>query len=283
MGKIVLISMLLSCGFIYGQKEAEKKETMWFDELTESYYDGDYMTAYLGFGRFVEEYPKSDLAPRAVFNQAWLLRELGKEEEAKVIFEQIMKSDYDEQEAYGGIMEQYTLYKNRSAKHLAEIYLGEENYKEAAKYIYIFDKVYPYKHFCGNELSANEIYTDAMYAKAYHGKGNTEKAIKKLLPHMFDNGLAGNGEIVELLNNYLPQVYSKEELTQLMETSLKEFKIGKHEEGLLKLLGVRIPVYTYQLYGFGNQNYDIDLNADIETLFNEVFRTHPVISQYLID
>ncbi len=282
--KNITILLLLLCGMtVFSQKSTSDRETEWFDELVEDYYEGDYMTAYLGFGQFVKHYPKSSLVPRAIFNQACLLRELGRDEDAKVVFRKIMNSNFDEQEAYGGIMEQYALYKNRSAKHLAEIYLNENDFNNAGKYIHLFDKIYPYQHFCGNELSANAIYTDTMYAKMYHGKGKTEKAIKKLLPHMFYNGLAGNQEVLDLLNQYLPLVYSNSELITLLEVSISDFQIIDNDWGKLKFLNVRVPVYTYQLYDFNNTGSADDLDLKGKAAFLEIFKNHPVLSNYLVD
>ncbi|MGX1931072.1 tetratricopeptide repeat protein [Flagellimonas sp. 2504JD4-2] len=281
MKRIFLLAILFFGFHGISQNNNPKKEVEWYDELMEKYYEGDYMTAYLGLGRFVEQYPNSELVPRAIFNQACLLRDLGKDDEAKSIFQRIMLSDYDEHEAYGGIMEQYALYKNRSAKHLAEIFLEEGNFKMAEKYIYLFDKVYPYKHFCGNELSANAIYTDVMYAKIYHGKGKTDKAIKKLLPHLFYNGLTGNQSVIDLLQEYLPLAYTNNELKALLKDSLENFKIKSDEEGFLKFLGVKIPVYTYLLYDFTNKDLADNLDLDQKSKFLKVFASHPVLSTYL--
>lgn len=281
MKKIVLLLSLSIITSVLAQKKMADDETLWFEELVQTYYKGDYMTAYLGFGKFVEQHPGSDLVPRALFNQACLLRELGRDRDAVPIFKKIMKSNFNEKEAYGGIMEQYALYKNRSAKHLAEIYLNEKHFKSAAQYIYQFDKVYPYQHFCGNELSADAIYTDIMYAKMYHGKGKTIKAIKLLLPHMFYNGLAGNQEVLDLLNQFLPLVYSKKELTEQLVLSIENFKTLSAEEGQLKFLNVRIPVYTYALYDLGSSISGDTFDLKGRAAFTALFKNHPVLSKYI--
>ncbi len=66
-------------------------------------------------------------------------------------------------------MEQYALYKNNSAFHLAEICLILQDYDKSAKYIKLFDKKHKYKHFDGKEMMANEIYTAKSYARLYNG------------------------------------------------------------------------------------------------------------------
>lgn len=278
--RILLLTLLLSIQAI-AQENNAKTETEWFDELMETYYDGDFMTAYLGLGQFIDKYPNSDLVPRATFNQAFLLRELGKDNEAKMILKRILNSEYNEYDSYGGIMEQYALYKNRSAKHLAEIALFEKEYEKASKYIYLFDQVYPYKHFCGNELSADEIYTQTMYAKMYHGKGKTTKAIKKLLPHMFFNGLAGNQEVLDLLNEYLPMVFSRDEIKSLLQESIESFKVKKNGNAQFTILDVKIPLDSYYLYDiqgsdWSNANENFDKKALVKLMEN-----HEVWSNYL--
>ena len=275
--------VLLFLGFnlmVFAQNNKSDAELEWFEELSETSYQGDFMTAYLGFGKFLEKYPDSELAPRALFNQGFLLRELGKEQEAKQIFERIMEEEFNEYENYGGIMEQYTLYKNRSAKHLAEIYLEEENFIAALKYIKIFDNIYPYKHFCGNELEADAIYTDVMYAKTYYGMGKLDKAIKMLLPHLFYNGLASNNEVMELLGQYLPQLYSNNEIKQFVEEGIQNFKAKDKDYGTFQLLGVKIPVYTYQFYGEGEIELVSDKGTKNNQAIEKVIKTHPVFEVY---
>ncbi|RIV43600.1 tetratricopeptide repeat protein [Flagellimonas pelagia] len=265
---------------IFAQNNKGDAELEWFEELSEITYEGDYMTAYLGFGQFLEKFPDSELAPRALFNQGYLLRELGRGQEAKRIFERIIEEEYNEYENYGGIMEQYTLYKNRSAKHLAEIFIEEENFVEALKYIKMFDNIYPYKHFCGNELEADAIYTDVMYAKTYHGLGKLDKAIKKLLPHLFYNGLASNNEVMELLSQYLPQLYSNDEVKQFLQEGIQNFKVKDKNYGTFQLLGVKIPVYTYQFYGEGEIEFVSDEGTKNAQAIDEIIKSHPIFEGY---
>ncbi|WP_088339526.1 tetratricopeptide repeat protein [Robiginitalea sediminis] len=262
-------------------QEGTRTEETWFDDLVTAYYDGEYWTALMGFERFMETYPGSEFRPRAEFNRACLLRELGKPDQAIAAFKAIMRSDFDEYEPYGGIMEQYALYKNRSAGHLAELYLELEDYDQAAAYVYQYDKVYPYQHFCGNELSANEIFTATLYARVYYGQGKPRKAIEKLLPHVFYNGLAGNAQVLELLEIYLPQTYSRDEMVAALEQAISDFRPQGKASGTLKLLGVKIPVYEYAFYDWHNP-----LEEEVEGLswkgkLPTLLKNHPVFGRYL--
>lgn len=273
------ISLLIA--IICLQSMAQKTEEQWFEELTDLSYEGDALTAYIGFGQFVEKYPQSSLVPRAVLNQGFLLRALGRDREAKAVFESVLQSSYNEYEPFGGIMEQYALYKNRSAKQLAEIALLEKEYDAVQKYINLFHREYPYKHFCGNELSADEIYTDVMYAKMHHGKGETKKAIQKLLPHMFYNGLAGNTEVITLLGEYLPLAFSKDQLNFFIRKGIQSFNVRKNgKNAQFTLLEVKISLNPYYLYELADDGAPDQTSFDRGAL-EALLKKHPVWSVYM--
>ncbi|MDG1571979.1 hypothetical protein OZ410_06600 [Robiginitalea sp. M366] len=281
MRTIRMIPVLLIGAWGLAQHPAGLNEEAWFDTLVEAYQAGDYWTALLGFERFADTYPGSDLAARAWYNRACLLREVGKPDQAIAAFTRIMNSDFDELEAYGGIMEQYALYKNRSAKNLAELYLEAGDYQQAGKYIYQFDREYPYQHFCGNELTADAIYTATMYARYYHGTGKHEKAIRKLLPYAFGNGLAGNHTVQELLIEYLPETFDRKTVQQELQAALESFTAQSKSNGTLKMFGVKIPVSEYAFYDtpatISAGTAELSWTAKLEVLLRE----HPVFGRYL--
>ncbi|SFR40132.1 Tetratricopeptide repeat-containing protein [Robiginitalea myxolifaciens] len=279
MRNLVLLVAIFSVFTGIAQSTPRTPES-WFDDLTDLYYDGDYWPALLGFERFLAAHPYSELRPRAMYNRASLLRELGKSEEAIIAFKEIMKSDFDELEPYGGIMEQYALFKNRSAAHLAELYLEARQYDKAETYVYLYDKVYPYKHFCGNELTASAIYKASLYARVYFGQGKSEKAIKTLLPHVFYNGLADNGQITELLGEYLPKTYDRDQMIAALEEAIGNFRPKNKEFGYLKLYGVKIPVQSYAFY-----DWQYPVTEDVENLswnakLSMLLENHPVFGRY---
>uniref|UniRef100_UPI004047FF18 tetratricopeptide repeat protein n=1 Tax=Roseivirga sp. TaxID=1964215 RepID=UPI004047FF18 len=281
MKSTLLILSILSCYSVLGQKTNRTPDEVAFDKAFEMYYDEEYDSALLMYEEFMRDYPASPLIPRAKYNTAYILRELERDIESIPIFEEILISNYNDNERFGGLMEEYALYKHRSASHLADIYLGSEDYDKAAKYIKLFDKKYKYKHFCGNEMMANEIYTAISYAKLYNGQGKSKKAINKLLPYIFDNGLTSNLLLLDVLNGFIEEQYSDESMQMLVKQARSSLIIKDQDTAFIKFLGEKIEVYDYQLFSLHNLEYQENLKlVGIEKWF-KVFDTNPIFQKYM--
>lgn len=76
-------------------------------------------------------------------------------------------------------------------------------------------KNYPYQHFCGNAVAAEEIYIAQSYAKNYMGLKNPKNALKYLLPNIIDNGLADNNDLIKQTVTILKNEYGKEKAITL--------------------------------------------------------------------
>src|SRR5262245_45014135 len=139
---------------LYTHAQNEKKrrgpEQKQFEKAYAYFDDGDLSGAILEFRKFMEEYPQSHMVPRAHYNVAYISYQLKDYGTAKMIFREILTKPYKEHDS-NNLMEPYTLYKHRSSRHLAEIAILEKDYELAEEYIEMFDKKYPYEHFCGNE------------------------------------------------------------------------------------------------------------------------------------
>lgn len=201
-------------------------------------------------------YPKSKLLYRALNNKGFLELELGDTSAAKATFQQILQSNANDKEKGGigsGIMaEPYANYKNRVATTLAELFLKDSHYTEALKYLDLTKK-YPYQHFCGNELAADEIYMAVLYGKCYMGLNDRKKALEVLFPNLLENGLADNTALVELTYRILIQQYSKEELKTKFAQSLRNYqtkttktKYGESHEYSFVFLDIKIPLNTWK-------------------------------------
>jgi tetratricopeptide (TPR) repeat protein len=192
----------------------------------------EYDSAYPIFEK-IFKYGKGDesLIAKSYYNMAFI--HFGNEEydKARLIFENILDSDFDEMDKGGrgeGVMaELYALYKNNSCKHLAEIALEEKNYARALYYTELFDKIHPYKHYCGNEYAANDIYVAYTYARCYDGLGKRDKAIATLLPLSMYNGLAHNGNLVHFADSLIKMRYSKVEIRLELEKAVASIHIKK--------------------------------------------------------
>ncbi|WP_221406582.1 tetratricopeptide repeat protein [Roseivirga sp. 4D4] len=252
-----------------------------FDQILETYYDEEYDSALTLCQNFLSNHIESSLIPRVKYNMAYILREIDRDEEAIPIFINLLESNYDEQEKFGGLMEQYALYKHRSASNLADIYLNLKNYELAKKYIRLFDKKYKYQHFGGNELMAYEIYSAKQYARLYHGQGKIDKAIKKLLPYIFYNGLASNSSLLNLLEEYLLEKYSRKELSILINQAKSTLVINTEDEATIIFLKTKIEVLDYHLFTSGNVDIEDSLKLKGQAKWNKAFDKNEFFAKYL--
>lgn len=176
------------------------------------------------YEELIREFPKSNLLFRALNNKGFAELQLEDYNKAKETFLKILNSNANDKEKGGigsGIMgEPYANYKNRASKILADLELKSKHYQEALAYL-DETKKYPYRHFCGNEYAADEIYMAEMYSKCYLGLNQYEKAYDILLPNIIENGLASNSELIKTTFNALLKTYKKEELKVLFENSFK--------------------------------------------------------------
>ncbi len=205
------------------------------------------------FKDFVERYPESSLIPRAIFNIGELHYRIGQDSAARAILTQVVAADYDEMES-NSLMEPYALYKHRACRILAELCLRHTDYDEAAEYIHLFDKVYPYHHFCGNEWQAYDYYRDWMLARVYEGQGKTSRAIQTLVPDIAYTGLASNEYIIEYLEKILGEHYSSEQIQHEVSNALTHARV-KTKKGIktttLTLFGADV---TFDHYDTVDQN-----------------------------
>lgn len=280
--KKLLITITLFSSFLAISQEIETAEDeISFEKAVTHAYREENEKALESFTSFLNQYPDSFLKPRAKFNIGIVLRKLGRNDEAISVFSEILNSDYNEKESYGGIMEQYALYKNRSAKELAEMYFEKKEYEKVFDYIYLFDKKYKYSHFCGNEMQGNNIYIATSYAKLFLAQNKPEKAINKLLPYLFYDGLASNTEALEVLEESLKTKYSEKEIKALVNTAVKTLKIKNEDEAQITFLEKKLTFFDFQLYNPENPNRNANLELRGQEKFEAVLTSHPLFSKYL--
>ncbi len=182
------------------------------------------------YQELVDSFPKSKLLFRALNNKGFIELALKDSGDAKLTFLQILNSKADDKE-FGGVgsglmAEPYANYKNRAAKVLADMSIKDSNYAEAIKYLDL-TKRYPYRHFCGNEHAADEIYMAELYAKSYLGLNDKQKALAVLLPYTLEDGFADNSALVALAYKTLLGLYSKNELHKMYEQAFKNYSVEK--------------------------------------------------------
>lgn len=280
--KILLpLLFLLTSLYAFGQGEKPNPDQIAFDEILAVYYDDEYDSTLSLCHNFLQEHSESTLIPRVKYNIGYILRELGRDEESIPIFEDLLESNYNDRERFGGLMEQYALFKHRSASNLADIYLDLGDFGNAKKYILLFDKKFKYQHFGGNEMMAHEIYTARQYARLYHGQGKTDKAINELLPYVFDNGLASNSAVLKLLDKLLNIRYSADELKKLVVQAQASLTISTKDEAYIEFLNTKIKVLDYQLFEIGNIEFQENLELEGREKWEKVFNTNELFTKYV--
>ena len=219
-----LVSKDLELDDIINSKDSTKQELA--TDIKETILD----KALEYYQELIDSFPKSKLLFRTLNNKGFIELALDNKVEAKKTFQKILDSKTDDKEKGGigsGIMaEPYANYKNRASKILAKISIKDSNYSEAIKYLDL-TKNYPYRHFCGNEYAADEIYMSELYAKSYLGINDTQKALKILLPNILENGLADNSDLVDLAYKTLLKDYQKDELKVKFEQAFKSYQTEK--------------------------------------------------------
>lgn len=206
------------------------------------------------YEELIREFPKSNLIFRALNNKGFAEMQLEYYNEARETFLKILNSEANDKEKGGigsGIMgEPYANYKNRASKILADLELKNNHFQEALNYLNETKK-YPYRHFCGNEYAADEIYMAEMYSKCYLGLNQYEKAYDILLPNIIENGLADNSELIKITLDALLKTYKKEELKTQFENSFKNVTAEKETRNKNE--------YTFFYINFLNRK--IELNS----------------------
>lgn len=198
----------------FGQKKFNALMESLFEKANELYEDSSYDQAVQVYEKIINlADPGSTESGKAMFNSGYVYLLQGKIKQAKKTFLDILDEDLNEMDRGGrgsGLMgEPYALYKHNSCEALADMELNAGNFESALEYIELFDKVYPYHHFCGNEWAAYDIFKADMYAKTYCGLKDTTEALQKLLPNIFNSGLASNEALVKYTISILLQQYER--------------------------------------------------------------------------
>jgi len=286
---LIILTLLLTLNLeTSGQRKERTVEEKLFDKGFEFYHDEELDSALLTFRQFKELYPDSRLIAKVEYNIGYIRKEQGKTDEAKSIFKGILRSDFNEKDpGGGGIMgEQYALYKHFSCEQLADIYIKENNFKEGERYVRMFDKDYPYEHFCGNELTAYQIRKARNYAKVYAGQGFVDKAINQLLPFTFYNGLADNDMLVKELTELLEKKYPADRIKKEVGVSLTTLKIKNSKSdafGTIELFSRTVKVYDEILFRIGNNDYAENIKLDELTRYKKAILANELFKKYSSD
>ncbi len=189
MAKFIFL-LLLIAGMLNGNCQSKKEKEQKINDLfynAEKHMDDSALDKAITTYKEIIQITKrrSVNYSKAVFNLGYIYYLQGNDSAAEKVFYQILGRGFNEMDKGGrgsGIMQEpYALYKHNACEVLAEIEFKRNNHAKALEYIYTFDRVYPYRHFCGNELASNRIYTAEMYSRAYAGQKDTISAIQSII------------------------------------------------------------------------------------------------------
>jgi len=246
--KTKLIFLMLSFSVVaFGQKMPSD----YFQEATRYFNDGDMDKALECYLYIVENHPRNELYPRALHNVGYVYFLERKYQESVDAYTKLLNGGHNELEPLGGgiMADPYTNFRHRAATQISDCYYELGQYDSALHYLALSDTVYKYISTCGNAYAEYYIQTALRYADIYQKLGQPDKAIEKLLPQVFDSGLANNSQIISELEKLLK---GKPKLLKKLDKAidgvyLKTFTsdYGDYDRYCIQWLGVEI-VYPYK-------------------------------------
>ncbi|MBI1768070.1 MAG: tetratricopeptide repeat protein [Bacteroidetes bacterium] len=243
----MFLLVLASMAPAAAQDKALTEDQLAFNHAGSLYVEKKYKESAEEFRQFMKRYPRSQLRARAHYNLGLTYYVFKDYAAGKKVFLEILDQPYNETDP-NSLMEPYALYKHHSCRLLAHMSLEEKKFEEAEEYIRLFDKEYPYQHFCGNEWSAYHKYYAVMLAKVYEGTNRFTQAVEILVPHIFPDYLSSdkdvNEELIAILQNHFTKEEIRTELTRAMQ-SLEVKSTKKKTTATLQLYGVKVKLDSY--------------------------------------
>jgi tetratricopeptide (TPR) repeat protein len=224
----VFVLIFAACKQALGQKMPED----YFQEGKALFEAKKYESAVASFRHIVQNNPRNELFPRAVYNIGYCYFLANRSDSATSVFKVILKSNFNERDkSGGGIMDDpYANYRHRASELLSEIYYRRKMYDTALYYFAISDTVYPYLHFCGNEYAANDVRTALWYSTLYQKLGFKDQAIQSLLPAVFIS-LADNAKVISELKALLRKKDGLKNELDIALSNIYSKNIRKKDDG----------------------------------------------------
>jgi hypothetical protein len=161
------------------------------------------------------------------YSLACSLWELGRLKESEIMFLKIMdsKESYfvgtfyhssdipsDKTTNIYGYGSYTSNYKNYACRYLTKIYLEENKFDKALKYIEYADKKYIVEQNCGTGYMWYRAEIDGLYSLAYEGLGMSESIINMFLPKYSDHSSG-------TLTRALRKIYSQKEINEHLKVA----------------------------------------------------------------
>lgn len=211
----ILIFAFLYSGTILSQ-------SAWYEyrAATDHYYQGNYDNAMEIFQELVSTKKDSIVYYFAYFKVGEVyLKKKEFDKSERILWEFINNSSFNKVYEF-----RYDAYRA-----LARIYYEKNYYQKALDYLTIADTSFSLNYSCGNASAGAYLEEIEFYSDCFLGLGKKEKALKTLLPHIFNNGLASNHRIVKKTLIILKDMYSNEELIQIFHETEKNIKLKEND------------------------------------------------------
>lgn len=258
---------------------AQKMPSDYFDEGLKFANEEKYEQSIAAFRYIVDHYPHYEHYEEAFYNLGYVCYKSGKNDSAILIFRQILQSDFNEKKEIGGdiMSDPYANFRHRASLQISSIYFEQEQFDSCLHYFALSDTVYPYLHFCGNELAENRIYTAMRYAEIYRKLNRPQDAIKVLLPLVFENSLADNSDLIDTLKTLLisekipePKKQLDEALDKMYLKTIHPESEKKYERYFFSYLGAEIPVPGSHSNNKGQLGKETELEKIYKSKFYEM-------------
>jgi tetratricopeptide (TPR) repeat protein len=252
MKRIVLIHLLVfSQLFVFGQLNTLKIDSILFvksNNLRDLAINNDcgidssnidnkklYNNALRSYQDLIDSFPKSTYNIHALLEKGLIEIELDNKTEAIKTFKRVLKKKITSEQKKKIKKNRYFIFsinnaKNSACIYLAELFLAEEKYKQALKYLNLTKK-YMYFHFCGNESTSHKFHVFELYATCYIALNKNQEALTILLPNLIENEMASNYRLVKLAYSILSKYYTKEDLKSKFENAFNNYQLERKEIG----------------------------------------------------
>ena len=109
-------------------------------------------------------------------------------------------------------------YKNKAAIYLTKIYIEEQSFEEALKYILLADTAYHIQYNCGTSHRSYTNQLKYLYASSYEGLEQYDKAMESILPNCFD------WQLSSIFVRVIKKRYTRDELIKEMDNAIENFE-----------------------------------------------------------
>lgn len=201
--KIRLLLFLLTFSFC---AFAQKMPSDYFEEAIQYAQSDQKQKALENFLYIVENHPRNELYPRALYNIGYIYFQQKEYEKSILYCWELITGGFNDTEELGErdiMAESYTNYSHRACVRISECFERLGKYDSALHYLALSEHTYPYHSTCGNAYADYYVRTALRYADIYEHLNLPDSAIAKLLPQAFDSGLTNHSEVVAELKKLL--------------------------------------------------------------------------------